>query len=532
MPHKMIASDEKPLHLKKGKRIECNGERGTVLYVGEVPPTSGVWLGIEWDDPSRGKHDGLHEGDRYFQTRHPTSGSFVRPLKVDFGRSFLSALKDRYREIKGDDTYGVDPTKLSQLKRELNVRFIEIVGLDQVNKIQSCLKDLQVAGLRDEKISKGDQKGLISEECPAIQELDLSRNLLSDWITVAEIVAELPCLRVLNLSENLIQVPDDPESISHCFKSLEHMVLGKMEYSWDDVMTCIKMWPNIQELQIPSNNISKLATPPLLHALQSLDLQANPIGDWEEVNKLGILPGLETLNVSEIGVKVIRFPEGHKTSLFPSLKRLIVQENKIEEWVSISELNKLTALQSLRILQNPVVDMFDTRTSRQLVIARIGSLTNLNGVEIQAMERKWSERDYIKQAATIKLRMKIPDKDFIKIHPRYAELVEKHGEPEEGELVLSHTTSLSSTLIDLVICSPQRPGVKISKKLPKTMTVQRLKVLVNKILNFNDPRCLGLKLTNPKHPGMEINLDNDQKSLDYFSADTGDVVVVQQSTER
>ncbi|XP_071449814.1 tubulin-specific chaperone E [Hetaerina americana] len=530
MPHKMIASDESPLHLVTGRRIEFNEEYGTVLYVGEVPPTSGVWLGVEWDDPTRGKHDGLHEGVRYFQTRHPTSGSFVRPMKVNYGRSFLSALKDRYREIQDEDSYAAD--KLSRVKREMNVRFIEMVGMNQVSKKQSCLKHLQVAGLRDQKISEADSKGVISDVCPAIQELDLTKNLISNWRSIAEIVSELLYLRLLNVSENRIQVPDDPESISNCFSSLEHIVLRDMDYSWEDVMTCMKMWPNVHELQIPWNNISKLDHPPALQTLQSLDLQGNPIGDWEEVNKLGILAGLETLNVSEIGVKVIKFPGAQKTSLFPSLKRLIIQQNKIEEWVSISELNKLPALQSLRIQQNPVVDMVDPRTSTQLVIARIGSLINLNGVDIEAIERKWSERDYIKQAATIKLRMKIPDKDFMKIHPRYAELIKKHGEPEEGELVLSSTTSLSSTLIDLIICSPQRPDTKVNKRLPKTMTIQRLKVLVCKVLHFIDPRSLDLKLTNPKHPGMEIDLNNDQKSLDYFSAETGDVVVVQQNKSR
>lgn len=29
----------------------------------------GVWLGVEWDNPARGKHDGLHEGTRYFTAK-------------------------------------------------------------------------------------------------------------------------------------------------------------------------------------------------------------------------------------------------------------------------------------------------------------------------------------------------------------------------------------------------------------------------------------------------------------------------------
>ena len=52
-----------------GTRVECDGFRGTVLFVGEVPPTKGNWLGVEWDDPSRGKHSGSHEGIQHFMTK-------------------------------------------------------------------------------------------------------------------------------------------------------------------------------------------------------------------------------------------------------------------------------------------------------------------------------------------------------------------------------------------------------------------------------------------------------------------------------
>lgn len=53
-----------------GDRLECDGHRGTILFIGEVPPTKGTWYGVEWDDPSRGKHDGTHQGTAYFTTRY------------------------------------------------------------------------------------------------------------------------------------------------------------------------------------------------------------------------------------------------------------------------------------------------------------------------------------------------------------------------------------------------------------------------------------------------------------------------------
>lgn len=50
-----------------GKRLSFNGDLCTVRYVGQVQGTKGEWLGVEWDDPTRGKHDGSHAGVRYFE---------------------------------------------------------------------------------------------------------------------------------------------------------------------------------------------------------------------------------------------------------------------------------------------------------------------------------------------------------------------------------------------------------------------------------------------------------------------------------
>lgn len=55
----------------EGTRVSLAGQLGTVRFAGNVDNTNGVWLGIEWDDPSRGKHDGINLKDakRYFSCR-------------------------------------------------------------------------------------------------------------------------------------------------------------------------------------------------------------------------------------------------------------------------------------------------------------------------------------------------------------------------------------------------------------------------------------------------------------------------------
>lgn len=50
-----------------GQRLSFDGQLCTVRYHGEVKDTKGEWLGVEWDDPTRGKHAGEHAGTQYFQ---------------------------------------------------------------------------------------------------------------------------------------------------------------------------------------------------------------------------------------------------------------------------------------------------------------------------------------------------------------------------------------------------------------------------------------------------------------------------------
>lgn len=52
-----------------GTRIDVAGSKGTVKYIGEVANTQGEWLGVDWDDPERGKHDGTYMGVQYFKAR-------------------------------------------------------------------------------------------------------------------------------------------------------------------------------------------------------------------------------------------------------------------------------------------------------------------------------------------------------------------------------------------------------------------------------------------------------------------------------
>lgn len=63
-----------------GQRISYDDALCTVRYIGEVAGASGAWLGVEWDDGTRGKHDGSHKGKRYFQCKYKFKSAAMRIL--------------------------------------------------------------------------------------------------------------------------------------------------------------------------------------------------------------------------------------------------------------------------------------------------------------------------------------------------------------------------------------------------------------------------------------------------------------------
>uniref|UniRef100_A0A4W5Q9T0 CAP-Gly domain-containing protein n=1 Tax=Hucho hucho TaxID=62062 RepID=A0A4W5Q9T0_9TELE len=101
-----------------GRRVACDRERGTVRFVGSVPPTAGLWLGVEWDNPGRGKHiiSPPH-------LRHPKGGSFIRPKKASFRVDYLTAIRRRY-EMEVQQVLGEEI--------QISTRTVEMVGFEGI----------------------------------------------------------------------------------------------------------------------------------------------------------------------------------------------------------------------------------------------------------------------------------------------------------------------------------------------------------------------------------------------------------------
>ncbi|XP_077024509.1 tubulin-specific chaperone E isoform X2 [Tamandua tetradactyla] len=516
-----------------GRRVEVNGEHATVHFFGLIPPVAGLWLGVEWDNPKRGKHDGSHEGTVYFKCRHPTGGSFVRPNKVNFGVDFLTAVKKRY--VVEDEPEEDGKEQIITIGNKP----VETVGFDSIRKQQSQLSKLQEISLRNCVVNCAGEKGEIATTCPNIREIDLSKNLLSSWDEVIHIADQLKHLEVLDLSENKLKFPSGSPSLSGTLSALKVLVLSRTGITWAEVLSCASGWPVLEELYLQSNNIFISERPTdVLQMVKLLDLSSNQLIDEHQLFLIAYLPRLEQLILSDIGISSIHFPDagiGCKTSMFPSLQYLVVNDNQISQWSFINELDKLQSLHSLSCLRNPLTEgNKEAQTKRQFIIARIGQLKTLNKCKILPDERRGAELDYQrafgnewrKAGGHQNPDKNRPNKEFLAAHPRYQLLCLKYGAPEDGELKIQQPSVLKNQLLTLKIKYPNQDDRKIiEKQLPDSMTIQKVKGLLSRLLKVPVSELL-LSYESTKMPGREIELENNQQSLQFYSVENGDCLLV------
>ncbi|XP_054460058.1 tubulin-specific chaperone E [Anoplopoma fimbria] len=508
--------------LSAGRRVSCDGERATVRYVGPVPPTAGLWLGVEWDNPERGKHNGTHGGVQYFTCRHPKGGSFVRPAKVSLGVDYLTAVQQLYRIDKEE----VLREEISIDSKKLKWGRIKDRGLESLpSALLGCCE-----------VNGSGPDGEIRETTPNVEWLDISGSLLSCWEEVSAITQQLDQLEGLQLSNNRLSLPSDPSAHCQAFRSIKVLVLNGCELTWPQILQCAPMWPQLEDLCVEENDITELQRPEgVLQSLKSLSVSSNPLVQ-HSVLSLAALPRLEHLNLSRTGLSDIRFDDaapGSQTAMFSALTKLNVDHNNITEWCVVDELGKLPRLAHFVCRSNQLVSSDgNPKTANQLLIAKLRHLVFLNNCEITQKERRGAELDYIKMFGEEWLKAgggSQTSTEFISQHPRYLSLIDKYGAPEEGELKKPEPFALKNQLLKIKFMFPDDADRKpIEKKLPASMVVQKVKGLLYRLLKV-PAADLKLTYTSPKMLGTEFEIDSDLKTLEFYSIEDGDQVLVRWS---
>jgi len=512
----------------EGQRVAAGKEgfRATVRYVGPVEGQEGQWAGLEWDDATRGKHDGTVGGKSYFRCA-PGGGSLVRVEKLARGVPFAAALRGRYAGGEGSaEGEGEAEAEMVVMTASQRTVAVELVGADKL-AVDTALSRLRVASLRGGVVSSAGEPAALAALAPELEELDLSGNLLSSWAEVEAISRALPKLTALNLTANRLQpAPGLAASLP-----LSVLVLNQSGVRWAEVAQLGACLPSLAQLYLNGNGISELQLPggsiqAAFPALTLLSLEENQLAGWAEVAALAALPKLERLHLSGNLLPEVAPPEQGQ---WPALLQVTLGQNRIASWRSIDALAAFPRLSELRLTGNPVMDSARSG-GRFEVIGRMAQLRLLNGSVVQPRERQDAELRYLRivwgeleeGGAAGRARAEAA-------HPRLPELLQKYGPMSSSTAAAGSMESLATQMKEVKLtCTSLKAGGVMGtkvKKLPGSMTVAQLKKLCETLFKLKaSEQAVWLKISGEPMP-ENIGLD-EGRPLSYFDMKDGYEIII------
>jgi hypothetical protein len=220
------------------------------------------------------------------------------------------------------------------------------------------------------------------------------------------------------------------------------------------------------------------------------------------------MPSLRSLLLSHNNITHISPIDTSTTAHHPSpLSTLMLGSNQLSSWHSIDALNTFPHLSDLRISDNLLKPTFSSSSHggdlRYETIARLGRVSRLNGSDVSRGERRDAEIMYLKKIidAMAAVAASSTIESLKAQHPRYDQLVKIYGHlpAGRGSANNSHSSgALSGNLVTVHLALQRKTGStddvltttekQVSKRLPLTMTVSKLKVMIDKLLGVKPAR--------------------------------------------
>lgn len=228
---------------------------------------------------------------------------------------------------------------------------------------------------------------------------------------------------------------------------------------------------------------------------------------------------LQELDLSKCQLEAIHICEALATSL-ANLRELNISYNNLETWRDLAELSKLANLESLICHENPF--FISEKHAKAFTLSRLAKLKVLNREEIKKEFRTDSEILYIRRCyPQFKLYEQGKDPNFLALHPRYLELAESYGLPEDLD-----ATATTKKYMNVVFCHESQ---RIEKKLPCDMRVANVKMLCKRLLKLPASMPVTIScLPQESREDLKYELDKDGQTLQFFSVEDGHLLHVKE----
>ncbi|CAL2041032.1 unnamed protein product [Caenorhabditis brenneri] len=487
-----------------GQRVRVNHEVATVRYIGEVDGFGAQkWVGLEWDDPERGKHDGFFKGRRYFQTESPTGGSLMKFEVVPKPTDLLFEIKDRYVEDEGVE---------NEIELAKSSKKIELIGMEKTAAKQSNIEKLLNIVLDNRSV--GYPPSSDSPQFIICRELNLYGNLLYKWSTVRQILEYFPRIQELNLRRNKMRSfseEDDEEMIeenSIYSESCKKLVISECTIHENSMDSILQKFPSASDVVAFGNDLKRFSVSDLVaNRLVSLDLEDNLFGSIDNIE--GYFPNLSQLSLANCGITSLIGLDG--SVKFPKLEYLNIRGNVISDWKSVN------AMRSLKHLKRLLFDCKKLEVEKgihayEVVIAKLTSLIDLNRFDVSEVERRSAEIRFLNKYAGIQ--------DKTDFEEDIARLIAVHGEPTLD------TAKKGLTVVKIRIECGNRVE---TRRLPLAMSVQKIRDMLARL--FKVPHSSNIRLylvMAEKTKQHRIELDNPLREFGHYSpSEDHDILVVE-----
>ncbi|WVQ73279.1 hypothetical protein IAR50_002847 [Cryptococcus sp. DSM 104548] len=417
----------------------------TLRYIGPLPPTSSdpsssshplstsehIWLGIEYDNPTLGKHSGTFQGLQVFETREEGSGAFLKcqtGKELVEGKSLVESLEERYGRLDPDSQAesheggGEDEEEI--ILGSSNGNIVVEAKYHKARQRLNNFEKLRNIGFGTESISRlgGDEtvKAKMKERLKGVKWLGLEANLLGSWEAVADIASCFESLEVLTLSHSRFDPLPSSESengnASYApLGKINELHLSDCSLASAEISHLARLFPALEVLHLEANrtlhnlNCGEEALLSAWKGLKELRLGGCPLESWDTVmDSIAHLPSLESLDLSFTPITAIPRSDSRQ---FPKVTRLSLLSSSLTSWESIDALpSLLPSLTSLRFSlpdapqesdapappETPSLSItHQTSLQRSIIIAKIPSLAVFNSTPITEGERRDGEMFYL-----------------------------------------------------------------------------------------------------------------------------------------
>ena len=354
--------------------ISSDGHRATIRWRGVLNDSKGnsvSYIGVEWDEKGRGKHNGEFRGKKLFNVSTPNSGSFLRYGTFQEGTELSNVIKDH-------------PCSGGFLS-------IDSTNVERVGNITEFAKPIKIVNASNTLVGSSQ----------FIWDLLDIKNSIIDTIYLGNVFfVEFPKTdKKYNLKEIYVNNTNiNEEQTKMLLEAFPELELIDISFDFKPSLFLFSGYDNLKEIHIDGVNID----------------------DFDWVSK--IVGGLQNLEVLSLCNNQI-FKINYTKNTFLKLKVLILKSNKISGLFELDGISSFPKIEDLEIQRNTIQEKMGEVEARLLCIARFPMLKKLNGSLISPSELKESELQYLEYFSKDVLLQGTNN------HPRWNELCAKYGSP-------------------------------------------------------------------------------------------------------